>query len=328
MNKRIRLKFFIIHIGFIVFICSCKNTANENKSYPTNTKRVVFVDSIDKFSFLSVEKPKIETIEVFTTQGMIKFDEKDYSYTLGDIDFLVCFYTYPGDLNENEIIKEEVDKYTGFIYEKKEIEYKGVKGIEFSGYQTYLNNKKEFVYTTLTRRIIVDNKKVYSISVSKKNKSDKLVGRNVADFFNSFVLSNDSVSEANKYNNPTVKKNIHVTSLNDFTHLIETNFENIDEYLSLRNWNINQDDRNIGKGVVFKKEKGADYEQIVFYRNTIIYSTNKSIFSSITSEIKNNNKYFKTSVEEDGTKRQLYYNNKCRFGYNTSKKEIFIDAKK
>ncbi|MFZ4582541.1 MAG: hypothetical protein ACOYM7_07815, partial [Paludibacter sp.] len=231
MNRNFRLKFFIFQIGFIFLICSCKNTANENNSYPVDTKRIIVVDSINEFSFLSVEKPNIETIGVFTTKTLIRFDEKDYSYTLGDINFSVYFYRYPGNLNDNEIIQEEVDKYTGTIYEKKKIEYKGIKCIEFSGYSYYLNNKKMFVYTALTKRIYVNDKKVYSISVSQKNKSEKLTGKIVIDFFNSFVIQKDSVKKENnhEYNNtPTNKTNTNETSLNDFNYLIETNFKDID----------------------------------------------------------------------------------------------------
>ena len=90
------------------------------------------------------------------------------------------------------------------------------------------------------------------------------------------------------------------------------------------NWEIIQDERNVGNGVVYLKQKGNLYERIIFRRASLIYTTNRSVFESIVEDIKNYCNFFKSYTGEDGTVTYLYQNDICRFGFNLNNQEIKI----
>ncbi|MHB9142321.1 MAG: hypothetical protein ACYC25_10640 [Paludibacter sp.] len=182
-----------------------------------------------------------------------------------------------------------------------------------------------------------NSKNIYSICYTSTEPSNDDFETTFHYIVKTFKLLNSAVNNnsqsVNNHSQPVNK----VTSISEsktenisylsFVHLVKSNYKDIDSYLITRKWEIIQDDRKNGKGVVFFKQDGNYFEKIVYYRAAIIYSTNKSQFFSIVSDIKNNCDFFKSTIDdEDGTENNLYQNDICRFRYNVSRKEIMLSA--
>lgn len=175
-----------------------------------------------------------------------------------------------------------------------------------------------------------NSKNIYSICYTSTEPYEDDFESTFHYIVKTFKLLNSAVNKNSKPVNKvtsiseTKAENISYLTL---VHFVKSNYRNMDSYLISRSWKIIQDDRKMGKGVVFFKEDGNDFEKIVFYKSTIIYSTNKSQFTSIVNDIKTNCNFFKSYIDdEDGTENNLYQNDICRFRYNISRKEIMLSA--